>query len=250
MVTASRAWVCIRLLTYENEAEYKYMEKLLGVRQGTLPNTVFCMLSPDGKTQLTRPARTPAFFRTPQNMAVQMQRLAARYQPAVQPSFVAPIPVVDRVDLAMNVAASDNRPLVVLYHPEASELVKMLEMNKKLAWQPAIVGQFIYAATTGQEELKPIMGQKGQAGLYVVEPDEYGVSGKVTQFVKAERVYETALTALRQGLAEFQPFQKNHQQHIQNGYVFGIEWETVVPESDPMSVQAKQRYKARFESRP
>ena len=70
------------------------MEQLLGVTDGTLPNTVFCLLSPDGKTKLTRPTRGPSIFRTPENMAVQMKRLASRYKPAVPNSFVAPVPLV------------------------------------------------------------------------------------------------------------------------------------------------------------
>ena len=110
------------------------MEQLLGVTDGTLPNTVFCLLSPDGKTNLTRPTRGPSIFRTPENMAVQMKRLASRYKPAVPNSFVAPVPLVDRVDLAMNVAASDNRPLVVFYHPSSTDLKMLVESSRPIVW--------------------------------------------------------------------------------------------------------------------
>ena len=92
VVKASREWICIRLLTYESEAEYEFMEELLGVQKGTLPNTVFCMLAPDGKTRLSRPSRSPSVFRTPENLATQMQRLAAGYKSTVPDSFVATIP--------------------------------------------------------------------------------------------------------------------------------------------------------------
>ena len=250
VVKASREWICIRLLTYESEAEYEFMEELLGVQKGTLPNTVFCMLAPDGKTRLSRPSRSPSFFRTPENLATQMQRLAAGYKSSVPDSFVAPVPLIHRVDLALNVAASDNRPLIVAYHSNTDGLNTILNSVKHVIWEPEFIGQFMIAATTQPEDLKPLSGGTGEPGLYVIEPDEYGVSGKVTRFVDAQKVEVLAKNMLALGLKSFQPFEKNHQQHIRSGYLFGIEWDTVVPESDPMSVQAKQRYKARFNNRP
>ena len=243
---ASRDWVCIRLLTYESESEYKYMEQLLGVTDGTLPNTVFCLLSPDGKTKLTRPTRGPSIFRTPENMAFQMKSLASRYKSAVPNSFVAPVPLVDRVDLAMNVAASDNRPMVVFYHPSPSDLKKLVDSSKPVVWASELAGQFMYAATSSKADLKAMVNASGDAGVYIVEPDEYGVSGKIVRHVEFDKVVESLKRELSRALINFQPFQKNHQQHIRDGYVFGIEWETVVPESDPMSVQAKRRFKSRF----
>ncbi|MBA62338.1 MAG: hypothetical protein CMJ76_08220 [Planctomycetaceae bacterium] len=247
---ASRDWVCIRLLTYENESEYKYMERLLGVTDGTLPNTVFCLLSPDGKTKLTRPTRGPSIFRTPENMAIQMKRMASRYQTVVPDSFVAPVPLVDRVDLTMNVAASDNRPMVVFYHPSPPDLQILVESARPVVWDSRLTGQFMYAATSSKEDLKAMVNASGKAGVYIVEPDEYGVSGKIVRHLAPDNVKESLKRELSQALANFQPFQKNHQQHIRDGYLFGIEWETLIPESDPMSVQAKQRFKARFDSRP
>ena len=226
------------------------MEQLLGVREGTLPNTVFCLLAPDGKTQLTRPSRGPSAFRTPQNMAIQMQKLASRYKSKVDNNFLAPVPLVDRVDLAMNVAASDNRPLLVLFHPDPTELRGMLKILQPLAWNTEFTGQFMYAATSEAQDLKSLSGKKSQPGMFVVEPDEYGTSGRVTRFVGEDKLKEQAAEAIAEGLKKFVPFQKNHQQHIRNGYTFGIEWETIVPESDPMSVQAKQRFKARFNNNP
>jgi len=175
VVKASREWICIRLLTYESEAEYEFMEELLGVQKGTLPNTVFCMLAPDGKTRLSRPSRSPSFFRTPENLATQMQRLAAGYKSPVPDSFVAPIPLIDRVDLALNVAASDNRPLIVAYHSNTDGLNTILNSVKHVIWEPEFIGQFMIAATTQPEDLKPLSGETGEPGLYVIEPDEYHI---------------------------------------------------------------------------
>ena len=104
----------------------------------------------------------------------------------------------------------------------------------------------MYAATSSKADLKAMVNASGDAGVYIVEPDEYGVSGKIVRHVEFDKVVESLKRELSRALINFQPFQKNHQQHIRDGYVFGIEWETVVPESDPMSVQAKRRFKSRF----
>jgi hypothetical protein len=107
----------------------------------------------------------------------------------------------------------------------------------------------MYASTTDIAELNVLLGKDKTPGIFVVEPDEFGVSGKVTRHVDLNAQGEDILAALKSGLQAFTPFSKDHRRHIANGYTVGIEWETVVPESDPMSVQAKQRYKARFENR-
>ena len=225
------------------------MVNLLRVREGTLPNTVFCLLAPDGKTQLTRPSRGPSAFRTPENMALQMNKMLQQYKPTVPDSFVSPIPYVDRVDLALNVAASDNRPLIVAFGSDEKELAAINSKLQPLVWDPSVIGQFMYASTTDIAELKVLTGKDKSSGIFVVEPDEFGVSGKITQYVNLNAGSDDILTALKSGLKAFTPFTKDHRLHIANGYTVGIEWETVVPESDPMSIQAKQRYKARFENR-
>jgi hypothetical protein len=225
------------------------MENLLGVREGTLPNTVFCLLAPDGKTQLTRPTRGPQNFGNPQNMALQMNKILQQYNPTVPDSFVAPVPYVDRVDLALNVAASDNRPLIVVFGTDEKELATINSKLQPLVWDPSVIGQFMYASTTDIAELKVIIGKNKNPGVFLVEPDEFGVSGIITRHIDLSAQEEDILATLRSGLKAFIPFSKDHRRHIENGYTVGIEWETVVPESDPSSVQAKQRYKTRFENK-
>jgi hypothetical protein len=225
------------------------MENLLGVREGTLPNTVFCLLAPDGKTQLTRPTRGPHNFGTPQNMALQMNKILQQYKPTVPDSFVPPVPYVDRVDLALNVAASDNRPLIVVFGTDEKQLATINGKLQPLVGDPSVIGQFMYASTTDIAELKVLIGKNKTPGIFIVEPDEFGVSGIITHHIDLNAQGEDILATLRSGLKAFIPFSKDHRRHIENGYTVGIEWKTVVAESDPSSVQAKQRYKARFENK-
>src|SRR5262245_31890428 len=86
VVAASREWVCVRLLTYENAAEAEMLTSLFVGRSGQLENTTFALLAPDGKTKLSRAGRSPDFaFRggpgesPAAEMASAMVEIAARY---------------------------------------------------------------------------------------------------------------------------------------------------------------------------
>ena len=59
-VEASRPFVCIRLATYENQEEVDFMKALYVSYTGEIANTMFALLSPDGKTRLSEADRSPA----------------------------------------------------------------------------------------------------------------------------------------------------------------------------------------------
>ena len=59
MVTASRAFVCVRPATYESATEGKLLLSLFRGRLGNLENSVFALLGPDGKERLTKTGRSP-----------------------------------------------------------------------------------------------------------------------------------------------------------------------------------------------
>jgi hypothetical protein len=247
VVKASRSFVCIRLLTYENKEEYEYMEGILRVRAGTLPNTVFCVLAPDGKTKLTRSGRGPSFaFANATVMASSMNLMAAKYPTANQNALSDPqLPLVHKVDVALNTAACDNRPLVVTVAADKDQLAKVDSSLLKLAWSEEFAGQFVYGSTTERKDLKPLAGAGDSSAILIVEPGTYGVSGKVIGQLDAGASADEIQQALAKALREFTPQVKFHNAHVQTGYNLGIEWETIVPESDSQSVRAKASFKAR-----
>lgn len=251
VVAASRDFVCIRLLTYENKSEYDFMEDLLGVSPGTLPNTVFCVLAPDGKTQLVRARRGPRHgFSGARSMADGLRRIALRY-PVRADQVVASrsLPLVRPVDLALNVAASDNRPLIVTVAPDPQQLAALQQQVQQLAWNPRFIGQFIYSSTQRRAALKPLAGAQPDAAILIVEPGAFGITGKVVAQLALPTSPAAMATAFTAALDAFVPSRKDHNRHIEMGYQLGIEWTTVVPESDRQSVRAKARFKARFQSR-
>ena len=54
VIAASRAFVCVRLTTYEDKEEGEFLTTFRVTCSGELENTVFTILSSDGKKQLAR----------------------------------------------------------------------------------------------------------------------------------------------------------------------------------------------------
>ena len=61
IIRASRKFVCARLATYESKEEAEYLSRIFRGRSGQLENTVFCIMSPDGKDKLVRSGRSPGW---------------------------------------------------------------------------------------------------------------------------------------------------------------------------------------------
>src|SRR5262245_45492737 len=128
VVAASRKFVCVRLATYEDKDEGAFLKSLLLTRSGELENSVFVILSADG-TPLIRAARSPKqHYADAAQMAKAMDRIASDNAPKAGASSAAPLlPRVANVRLALDVAACDNQPLVVLYTPDATTAKAMHE---------------------------------------------------------------------------------------------------------------------------
>ena len=78
VVEASRAFVCARLLTYEDAEEAALMRRLLPGRGSV--NTAFTILAPDGDRQLVRAGRSPRMaFGSARMMAAELRRIAERF---------------------------------------------------------------------------------------------------------------------------------------------------------------------------
>ncbi|MBM3457017.1 MAG: hypothetical protein FJX77_00575, partial [Armatimonadetes bacterium] len=139
VVAASRRFVCIRPLTYEDRAAQAFLRGLLVGRSGEVENTTCCLLSPDGKDPLTRPARSfQQIYRDAPEMAEWMNRVAdeyaawRRHQKQANRS-ASSLPVVTGVRLGLATAAADDQPLAVLYNPPGSD--RRLESRLAgLAW--------------------------------------------------------------------------------------------------------------------
>jgi hypothetical protein len=241
VIAASRKFVCVRLTTYEDKSEGEFLKSFHVTRSGELENTVFTILSPDGKRQLARASRSARqTFGDAQRMAEMMNRLAGEYasrEPGTQP----PLPTVRNVRLALDVAACDNQPLVVLWSPNAVTRATLEERVGKLTWGEPYVGQFVYVTAAGSGELSAIDGVKPGAGVLVVQPDQFGQQGRVLAQITATAGDEDLAKCLKDGLGQFQRADKTFQNHVREGQRKGVFWETVIPVTDPMERQARER---------
>ena len=243
VVEASRKFVCIRLMTYEDEKEAEFMKSIYLGRSGQLENTTFAILSPDGKTKLTKTGRGPFHeYRSGRDMAAGMNQIALRYQQSESAKYTDPkLPEAKSVDLALNVSAADNLPLVVVYGKDEKQIEKLNSQLRPLVWSDEFAGEFCFASTNDAADLKPILGNHNLNSILVVEPDQFGVSGKVVARLDASTTKEKIALNLKLVLAKHKAIPKSHDSHVQLGIQLGLDWQSEIPETDQQSVRARQR---------
>jgi hypothetical protein len=241
VIEASRRFVCVRLSTYENEQEGKFLKSLFATGSGELENSVFVVLAPDGKRTLVGAHRSVRHrFADADELAERMNRLSSTFaerRPGSGPS----LPLVANLRLALNVAACDNRPLVVVRAPNGEVPQRLATTLAELAWSDRYIGQFLYAPTGSEKELAAVHGVEPSGSVLVIQPDRYGREGKVLGQAPAQASREQITRLLRDAAAAFQPEPKTFSEHVREGRKQGVFWETVIPVTDPMERRARER---------
>jgi hypothetical protein len=240
VVAAARAFVCVRLATYEDPLEATWLKDFTRTGSGQLENTVFGILAPDGAKKLIRSSRGPDhLFSGPDQMAETMAKIAAKYPNSTAPSR---LPLVASVRLGLNIAAADNQPLVVVVGKDAATRKPLAAKLAGLAWNDEFLGRFTFAAG-GPEDLATIVGTKPEAGILIALPETFGRSAKSLAIVDADASTGRIAEALRGVVAGFSPIEKTFSNHVRSGPLQGIFWETAVPVTDPMELAARNRSK-------
>ncbi|HTU19416.1 MAG TPA: thioredoxin family protein [Gemmataceae bacterium] len=242
IIAASRDFVCVRLTTYEDKEEGLFLKSFRVTRSGELENTVFTILSPDGKKQLARASRSAQnTFGDVQRMAETMKRIAGEYPAKKTAVLLAELPRVRNVALAVNVAACDNQPLVILFAAEDRVRQDLEKRLLPLAWNEPLRGRFIYVSASNAAELARIDGARAEAGVIVVEPDRFGTKGKLLQQIGASASRDELTKCLQKALSQHKPSDKSFGSHVRQGQLQGVFWETVLPVTDPMELRARER---------
>ncbi|MBI3269340.1 MAG: hypothetical protein HYZ53_10000 [Planctomycetes bacterium] len=231
MIAASRALVCIRPATYESAEEAKQLTALFTGRAGTLENTVFALLEPDGVTRLARTGRSPSFdFRDAKEFAAELRRICARFPGK---AGVAPaVPLYATVRLALDVAACDQR-LLVLVRGEDKEADALLERLGPVAAEEALAGKLRFARAAAEAELHAIGGVPKDASLLVVRPGKFGLDGKVAASAPSTADAAALRKLLSDAVAAYQPGEKVYAEHVRAGRQAGAHWDTAIPQTDP-----------------
>ena len=249
VVEVSRKFVCIRLSTYEDKDEAEFLKKTFTPRSGELENTTFVILSSDGQKQLVRANRGPFQFRNGNQLARKMESIAKSNtgkKSINQSSEGSPVlPWMKSVDLALNVASADQLPLVIVVAKDRKRLKPLQEMVRNQFNKDQFLGQFVYASTQKFDDLKPIVGQQMEEGIYLIEPGEYGVSGKKIELIAVDASDDELHNSMERTMNKLERKPKDHRQHVQSGIRLGIEWESEIPETDPQAIKARERFRGK-----
>lgn len=219
------------------------MKSIYLPRSGKLENTTFAILSPDGKQRLSAAGRGPQHaFRGASGMASGLDSISAEFEGRTEPlRSDTQLPLMKSLELALNVAAADGLPLVVTF-AESDERLEAL--NRRLvpsAWKESLAGQFVYVAVGDSKTLRPLTDDVSGEGILLVEPDQFGLSGKVLKHLSLDADRQTIESSMSDVVTTFPRKYKDHNSHVRLGIQLGIDWQSQIPESDPMSVRARQR---------
>ena len=212
---------------------------------GDLRNFGFALASPDFDLILRRSDRGPNFvYKDASAMADELNRIAEKYPEDLSAGETPPpVPRMKNVRLAVNVASCDGLPSLLVVGSDGASLKRMERSLGELIWDEQLAGLYIYGLTTSADDLSFIEGTGG-SGFLVVQPDPYGLGGKVLKALPETLSGEELRGALLDLAGDFDRVPKTHGTHVRNGRRSGIAWETEVEVPD------RQRNSRRGPGRP
>lgn len=156
-----------------------------------------------------------------------MKEISARYTAKAKP--IRGLPELKDLRLALNVAAADMRPLVVLRADDDGTRRRLTDAVIALAWNERLVGRFHFVVLEGETTFE---GLSPDAGLSVVQPDPYGLGGTVLATASPRASAKLLAQALDLGLRTFEAEAREHDEHVREARRRGIRWETELPVTD------------------
>lgn len=246
VIEASKDFVCIRLTSYESEAEAAFVSKL----EGNPVNTVFAILAPDGSPAIAVKGRGRGpgeLFADTADMVKQMGAVAAKY-PARDKEGTPALPVTLDARLGLAVAAADLQPLVLVVAPDKAALAGLEAKVAKLAWSKEMRGYLAYASGASATEIKLTGGSSLKQGVLIIEPDMFGASGTVVKEVAAADVDTKLAAAMKEAIAKHVRASKSREQLKQMALRQGIFFETGIPVTGKKEAEDREKYKKQLEA--
>jgi len=231
-IKASRDFVCIRTATYEDKKEALYLKlTFVGRAGGDLRNFGYCILSPDGKTKLRRSNRGPNFvYANSKAMAADLRQIARQYSGKKTAKELNPtVPQMKSVRLGINVASCDGLPSVIVVGKNQKEVDRLNKKLSEVIWNEELAGKFIYASTTHLDDLKIVSGAKSKTGILLIEPDAYGMKGRLIKAIDTNVSSDELKKTLANAADTFKRNLKSHGSHVRYGRQNGEIWKTEVP---------------------
>ena len=218
--------------TYESASEAEVLRWVFSDRDGTLRNTSFGILSSDGKRKLSRTGRSPSMvYRTTEGFVDALREIADE-QSTEKKKAIEALPTLPDLRVALDVAAADLRPLIVVHATKAKARLQLEDVLQRAAWSEDFIGRFRYVVVD-DEELEAFDDLKLEAGISIVQAEAYGRSGEVLSHVASPKSEANLAEVLAQGLERFDSEAKRVREHLRKGEREGIEWETEIDVTDP-----------------
>ena len=82
------------------------------------------------------------------------------------------------------------------------------------------------------EEFKAISGLKTKAGYVVIQPDIFGLKGKVIKEIPIQSTAAQVKQSLSMAVGQHQPSTLTYEQHRSQGAAAGQRWESKTPNTD------------------
>jgi len=261
IIDASQNFVCIRLTSYESKSEAAFIENL----RGNPVNTAFAILDPSGKPALEVKGlgRGPGeLFADPADMAKQLNEIAAKYPHKISQAHSQEssqkttsketanspaLPVTLSAKLGLAVASADLQPLVLVVASDPALRSTLEAKVAKLAWSKDFQGFFTYANAASTKGL--LISQTGEAkdGVFIIEPDIFGATGKVVARVSATEVDKNLASAMKDALSKHVRMSKSRNKLKRLALVNGIFFETGIPVSGTREAADREKYKQQLD---
>lgn len=235
-IDVSRKFVCVRLESYESKEHQDMVRKFL---DGRFENTAFCILAPDGETQLSGTGRGPeqALRRgrgrlDDENVVTKLETYASEYRTRGRPDEMV-LQDFHSFRQALNVASADQRLLVYAVGPESAE-EKLSQQLRPVFASKEIIGLFHLDFADREKDSKwtsTIRKSSNRDGIYIIRADEFGQSGEVLERLDLATDPKTITGHLLATNLAFSLLEerKNYASHVSEGRREGIHFENGMP---------------------
>ena len=134
------------------------------------------------------------------------------------------------------------RPLVVVRGKNAAEAKKLGKSVAAAAWSEDSVGTCHYVVL---DEAVEFEGLSPELGVTVLQPDPYGLGGKVLSHSAVRASSKELSASIAKGIAGFTAKSREHDDHVREARRKGITWDSEIPATDSKSDRKNDRKRGR-----
>lgn len=142
------------------------------------------------------------------------------------------LPLVKDLRLALNVAAADLRPLVVVRGKSEEQAQTLADNLSALVWSDAAIGRFHYVVLSDETDETTHEDLTPELGVSVIQAEVYGRGGEVLAHIGTDAKPAALKRTLAKGLKAHDAPDKEYEDHVSAGRRQGIRWEAETRSTD------------------